>query len=96
LHIKIHEQGTKKVLAACDSELLGKTLFDGKIEFKVSENFYGGKKIEESELTELLSKHENINLIGEECVKIAIKKGLIRESSIIRIKGVPHAQIFRF
>jgi len=83
------------VLAVCDKELIGKTLEDGKICFTVSESFYGGRLIGEEELSGLLGEHDNINLIGERCVKAALEKGLIREGSIIRIKGVPHAQVFR-
>lgn len=95
MYAKIHSQGTRSVLAACDKELLGKTLKQGKIHFTVSESFYGGELIERKKLLELLEEHENINLVGEKCVNAALEKGLINEGSIIRIKGVPHAQIFK-
>ena len=95
MHAKIHLHGTSRVLAVCDSGLLGKTLSKGKIRFNVSETFYGGAEVGRGELLELLSEHENINLVGEECVNAAIEKGLIKESSIIRIGSVPHAQVFK-
>jgi len=95
MHAKVHSDGANSVLAVCDSALLGKTLSDGKIEFCVSESFYAGEEIEREKLLELLEEHDNINLVGTECVNAAIEKGLISKKSIIRIEGVPHAQVFK-
>ncbi|MCX6802143.1 MAG: DUF424 family protein [Candidatus Diapherotrites archaeon] len=95
MYAKVHAQGSQSVLAACDRELLGKTLEQEKISFTVYESFYGGEIVGKKELLELLDENENINLVGKKCVAIAIEKGLIKESSIIRIKGIPHAQIFK-
>ena len=95
MRAKIHSDGSNSVLAVCDSKLIGKTLSGEKIEFTVSESFYGGDEVSMERLMELFEEHDNINLVGEQCVGAAISKGLIRESSIIRIEGVPHAQIFR-
>jgi len=85
----------KHVLAVCDKELLGKTLKSEKIEFTVYESFYSGFPIEEEELVELIAEHCNVNLVGKKCVSTAQGKGLLNESSIIFIEGVPHAQIFK-
>ena len=95
MYTKVHSQGAQSVLAACDRELIGKTLAEGKIRFKVSESFYGGTLVKEEELLGMLEEHDNINLVGKKCVNAALGKGLIRESGIIRIKGVPHAQVFK-
>jgi hypothetical protein len=95
LYAKLHVEGSQSVLAACDKELLGKTLEQGKISFTVYESFYGSRIVKKKELLELLEDNENINLVGKKCVGLALEKGLIKESSIIRIKGIPHAQIFK-
>lgn len=95
MYAKVHSQGAQSVLAACDNKLLGKTLKQGKIHFTVSESFYGGEVIEKERLLELLEEYGNINMVGEECVNAALEKGLISEGSIIRIKGIPHVQIFK-
>lgn len=84
------------MLAVCDKELSGKTLKSGEIEFFVSEKFYGTKKISKKQLAELLKEFGNVNLVGEKSVGVALKEKIIREKSIIRISGIPHAQIFRF
>ena len=85
----------RTVLAASDANIIGKTLKFGEVEFHISEEFYKGKEISESELSRLLDEHSNINLIGKEAVSVALKKGLISERSIVKIQGVPHAQIYR-
>ncbi|MEM0359962.1 MAG: DUF424 family protein [Candidatus Diapherotrites archaeon] len=95
MYAKLHGQGSQSVLAACDKELLGKKLEEGKISFIVSESFYGGRLVGKKELSEMMEESENINLVGKKCVEIALEKGLISEGNIIRIKGVPHAQVFK-
>ena len=92
---KIHSQGNYSVLAACDVEVLGKTFEDGKIFFHVKESFYFGEKISSEKLSELLDEFDNVNLIGENAVKVALEKNLAEEGSVLKIKGVPHLQIFR-
>ena len=96
MHVKIHEQSGKKVLAACDSSLLGKEFEEGQRHFKAYESFYAGEQIEKEKFLGLLEEHDSINLFGEECVNAAIEKGLITEDAVIRIQGIPHAQIFKF
>ncbi len=95
MYCKIHISGNRTVLAACDAELIGKTLNFKGVPFHISEAFYKGKKVDEQELAKLLDEHNNINLVGEKVVSVALKKGLISERSIIRIEGIPHAQIYR-
>ena len=92
---KIHSMEGKQVLAVCDKELIGKTLKTEKINFTVYESFYGGFPIDKKELVELISENSNVNLVGKKCVSTAQGKGLLNESSILFIGGVPHAQIFK-
>ena len=91
MHVKIHEHGRDHLLAACDEELLGKKL-DG---FIVSERFYGGELVGEEDFEALLKECTIANLIGENVIKVAKKKGLVREDGVIMVSGVPHAQIVR-
>jgi len=95
MYCKIHVAGAKTVLAACDAELIGKTLKFGEIDFHISEDFYKGKRVSKEELSKLLDEHNNINLVGKKVVSVALKKGLISERTIIKIEDIPHAQIYR-
>lgn len=91
---KKHEIEYQTILAVCDKEHLGKTYEEGNISFTVSEKFFGGEEINEKELKELFKSANSINLFGNKCVEIAKKEGLITESSIIKIQGIKHAQIY--
>ncbi len=93
--IKIHENELGSVLAAADNELIGKKLKEGKIHFFVSPTFYNEELVTLKEFEERLDESTNANLIGEKTVGVAQKKGLIELSKIIRIEGVPHAQVYK-
>jgi len=92
---KIHRSVSGEVLAVCDKDLSGKTLEFGEIFFEVRESFYGKESLSEEKLVELLGEFGNANIVGEKCVGIAIKAGFASEGNTIRIKNVPHLQIFR-
>jgi len=83
------------LLAACDEELLGETLRDGKIVFKVGEEFYKGSKIPVDEAIELMEESTVVNLVGANIVNKAIEQGLVHPEAVLNICGVPHAQIVR-
>jgi hypothetical protein len=92
---KKHEVEYKLTLAVCDKEHIGKTFEEGNICFTASERFYKGEEVTKEELLKLLEEADSINLFGNKCVGIAIEKGLVGEKSIIVIKGIKHAQVYR-
>jgi len=91
---KKHEFEQKTILAVCDKEHLGKTFEEGEISFTASERFYKGEEITKKELEEMLSEADSANLFGDKCVGVAEEKGFVGEKSIIKIKGIKHAQIY--
>lgn len=91
---KKHYHQNNDLLAVCDKEHLGKTFEEGEISFTVSERFFGGEEITEKELIQLIKEFNSVNLFGNKCVEIAEKEGLISSASIIKIKGIKHAQIY--
>ncbi|MFO7990813.1 MAG: DUF424 family protein [Thermoplasmata archaeon] len=95
IRYRIYEQGEEVLLAACDSELLGKTLEDGEIHMVVKESFYGGESIEPHELAENFDRTTIANLVGEETVKTALEKGFGWKEDVLYINEVPHLQIVR-
>jgi len=84
------------LLATCDAELLGKVLRDGKIVFEVREEFYKGSKVSVEEAIDLMRQSTVVNMVGECIVGRALEKGLIHPEAILKISGVPHAQIVKF
>ena len=83
------------LLAACDAELLGKTLKEGKIVFHINEKFYKGTRVTVEEAVELMKQCTIVNMIGKKIVEKAIEAGLVHPEAVLLIEGIPHAQIVR-
>ncbi|MEK6821302.1 MAG: translation initiation factor eIF-1A [archaeon] len=92
---KEHQNPHGSVLAIADETLIGKTLREGKIVFRVSTTFYHGKRVTEKELSELFAQHENMNIVGKESMRIAETHQIIEKKGIIWIEGEPHAQVYK-
>jgi len=90
IFIKVRTVNNDVLLALCDEDLIGKKLTD---DFTVDSKFYGTRRVNESEAVKEMQKATILNLTGEESVRTGIKAGLILESSIVKIKGIPHAQM---
>ena len=59
----------------------------------VAKHFYDGERIDKKTLKKFLLDATIANLVGKETVKCAIELGLVNPECILKIKGVPHAQI---
>lgn len=92
---KLHESGRELLLAACDKNLLNRTLksVEG-AEVFISSDFYNGEEVDEKGLIKLVKKATIVNLFGEETIQAVINAGLCNESNVLRFENVPHAQIF--
>jgi hypothetical protein len=95
VYAKLRRWGKCVLLAACDVELLGEILRDGKIVFKVDEEFYKGPKMLVEEALELIEESTIVNMVGHNIVKRAIEKGLVHPQAVLKICGIPHAQIVK-
>lgn len=83
------------LLATCDAELLGKILKEGEILFEISEDFYRGSKVSVEEAIALIKQSTIVNMVGQNIVEKALEKGLIHPEAVLKISGIPHAQIVR-
>jgi hypothetical protein len=75
--------------------LVGKVLREGKIVFEIREEFYKGLKVSVEEAIDLVEQSTIVNMVGHLIVKKAVEKGLIHPEAVIKISGVPHAQIIK-
>ena len=66
--VKIVSRNGNTMLNMCDSELLGKTISDGKLVMKISKNYYHDQFVEQEEAKDLLKKSNNINFVGNETI----------------------------
>lgn len=95
ISIKIYKKGNDLLIGACDEKLLGKKFEDGKFQIDVTRDFYDGERISAEVLKKYLHDATIANLVGEETIKCAIATGLVDPDCVIKIKGVPHAQMVR-
>ncbi len=93
--MNLKKVGTNVLLSICDSEILGKTLCEGKIVFQVKEDFYRGSRVDVEEAVNMIDNSTIVNMIGKNVVKKAIEKGYVHPEAVLHIEGVPHAQIVK-
>jgi hypothetical protein len=93
--VKVYQQGGQVVVAACDAELIGQTFEEGEMILKVS-SFYDGAFATEEELVMNLRSATCANLVGNRTIEVAVSAGMIDKGGVIKIGGVPHAQLYRF
>lgn len=93
ISVKIYRQGDDVVIGACDEHLLGKKFRKGKLQIDVAKRFYDGERIDKKTLESFLNDATIANLVGDETVTCAINIGLVDPDCILKIKGIPHAQI---
>ena len=93
--MNMRKYGNHVLLAACDADLLGRVLREGKIVFEVREEFYKGPKMSVDEAIDLVEKSTVVNIIGNCIVQKAIEKGLIHPEAVLNISGILHAQIIK-
>ena len=93
--IKVYTQGNERLVAACDHDIVGRTFRSDGLVLDVSESFYHGDEVDEEALVNWLKLATVANLSGERTVGIAVRNGLVDEGCVIRIGGVPHAQMTR-
>lgn len=95
VYMNLKKVGRNVLLAVCDCELLGRTLREGKIVFHVKGEFYNGRKASVEEAIGMINNSTIVNLVGKTCVEKAISKGYVHPEAVLKIEGVPHAQIVK-
>jgi uncharacterized protein len=80
----------------CDSELIGRTLVEGKLKMHISKDFFGGDLVEEEEALRILKESAMISLAGERAVKMALANKMGSPQAVREIEGVPFLMIYKF
>jgi uncharacterized protein len=92
-YYKIHESHAGYLLAACDKDVCGKTLKSKDMEFFVNPRFYRDKSATKAGMKKIFRVASAANLVGKDIINLAIELNAVDKDSIIKIQGVPHAQI---
>ncbi|MDD4353139.1 MAG: DUF424 family protein [Candidatus Nanoarchaeia archaeon] len=94
---KYHQSERDLLLAACDSDLIGKTIIlENGAEVKILESFYKDKIVSEEELIIMAKECTTGNFFGKETINALTKAGIIFKESTMDLKGVPHSQLYKF
>lgn len=95
ISVRRHCTGNELLIAACDCGLLGRRFEEGELRLEITAGFFEGEKVEKELFLEVLSLATMANLVGDETVNAAIEAGQVDPECVIRIQGVPHAQLVR-
>ncbi|MEK6835152.1 MAG: DUF424 family protein [Nanoarchaeota archaeon] len=94
IYLKINKTEQSEIIAVCDSGLIGKRFSENGLNLDINEIFYKGEIMNEKEIIKILKEARNINIVGKESIKLAVKAGIIDKENIIKIKNIPHAMVF--
>ena len=96
IYVKVHKRQGHICAAACDEELLGETLEEEPYCITIKNEFFGGDLVDDEDkaTSALFQRSSSLNIFGERAVALAIEAGCIDPDNVVRIKGVPHAQMF--
>lgn len=92
--LKIIQTQGENLVVICDRELLGKKFKEGKFQIEAKESFYSGREATIDECIQALRNATIANMLGS-IVDHAIEAGIIDKDNVLRIAGVPHAQLVR-
>jgi hypothetical protein len=97
LLMKVFKKKNEKIVAVCDSELIGKVLREGELVLNLDKyaSFYKGEEADDASVEKELLTATSINLVGKRATEIAKKIKLVKDSDMITIQKVPHVQIYR-
>ncbi len=94
MFVKIHES-YRRIVAVCDSNLVGKTFTEGIKQIEIREHFFKGEEKNKNEVLRILQdlnkEDATFNIVGREAVQAALEAGVIKEQGVMKISGVPVA-----
>lgn len=98
IYVKQHLTEKGHIIAMCDEELMGRVLHEGKVQIDLNryEDFYKGELLPEEDAGKVYSSEEfySANLVGMKSVNIFLKKGMISNDDVRKVKGIPFVQIY--
>ncbi len=87
------------LVSVCDTDVLGESFENGDVSLTVEEGFYAGEdadEVDEDAVVESLGRAAVANLVGTECVEVAVEAGIIDADQVLEVGDTLHAQYLRF
>ncbi|MCX8173275.1 MAG: DUF424 family protein [Thermoplasmata archaeon] len=93
IYLKVHRRGPEILVAACDADLVDEYLKDEKFSVHLSPEFYKGELVTDEVFLIHMGSATVANLFGKHTVGLAIRAGFVDKENVLKIAGVPHAQM---
>lgn len=90
--VKIHKKDDRTVIAVCDTTLLGTKIEENDLVLDLTSDFYKGEEHDDTTAGDLIRNADAVNLVGPTAIRLGIEEGIIEESNVKKVKGVPYAQ----
>lgn len=91
--VKVHQSGISEVICFCDANLINKKFTQGNRQLDITGRFYKGEKLPAEKIFSLMLTARNLNIVGKESIAFALSHHIIAKDAIIKIQGIPHAQV---
>lgn len=95
MYLKAYQQGSDRLIAVCDCDVLGRKFTQGKLCLEVSPDFFGNAKASLKEVEVALAGATMANFVGCRTVEHAISLGYVEKDNVLSINGVLYAQMVR-
>ncbi len=91
---KVHVADGRKMVAVCDSGLLGKKFEEKGLQIDLTGSFYRGEEADEEKLRLMMKGAYVADFVGKESVGFGVKEGIVKKENVVTVAGVPRAQFF--
>jgi len=93
----VNERETEEglLVAVCDDGLIGETFEEGDVSLTVTEEFYGGERVDEAAVVDSLARASVANIVGREAVELAIDEGFVESANVLEVESTLHAQLLQ-
>lgn len=95
VYVKKVKTATEIVVAACDTDIVGKVFEEDDLSLEVKKDFYCGDAMSLEECSAHLIEATILNVVGEKAVSKAVELGLVDPGNVLKIGGTVHAQMVR-
>lgn len=92
IYVNVIENDQKRIISACDMDLIGKTFEEGEKILDVKESFFKGDVREIEELKDIM-KDCLFHAVGKNVISFLLKNDVISQNDIIHVSDVPHVII---
>jgi uncharacterized protein len=96
MQVKVHD-AYRRIVALCDTDLIGKTFSEDKRQIEVRESFFKDMEKSKDEMIKFLKEMEKedatFNIVGKESVECALVARIISQEGIFTIDNVPVALV---